>query len=50
MSFYTIARDEFEITLIDDMSFNFKNWASLSVFSYLILLLITGLILSHNAD
>ena len=50
MSFYTIARDEFEIPLIDDMSFNFKNWASLSVFSYLILLLITGLILSHNAD
>lgn len=50
MSFLTVTRDEFEIPLSDDMSFNFKNWASLSVFTYLTLLLIVGLILSHNSD
>ena len=41
-SLYSVTRDEFEIPLTDDMSFNFKNWASLIVFTYLTLLLIFG--------
>ena len=50
MSLLTVTRDEFVIPLTDDMSFNFKNWASLVVFTYLILLLIFGNFIAQNLD
>jgi hypothetical protein len=46
----TVTRDEFVIPLSDDMSFNFKNWASLVVFSYLTLFLIFGNFLAQSLD
>ena len=50
MSTYTITRNEFEIPLVDDMSFNFKNWASLAIFTYLTFLLIFGSTYAQNLD
>ena len=51
MSYYTVGRHEFIQPLSEAQgNFGFKNWASFSVFSYLILLLIFGMILTQNMD
>lgn len=50
-SFLTITRDEFIQPLITTQdSFDFQNWSSFIIFSYLMLLYIFGMILSSNMD
>lgn len=48
--FFTVTRDEFEIPLSDDMSFNFQNWASLIAFTYLTVVLLIGVTIAQNLD
>eukprot|EP00356_Strombidium_inclinatum_P001246 CAMPEP_0170511594 /NCGR_PEP_ID=MMETSP0208-20121228/66390_1 /TAXON_ID=197538 /ORGANISM="Strombidium inclinatum, Strain S3" /LENGTH=148 /DNA_ID=CAMNT_0010795151 /DNA_START=1601 /DNA_END=2047 /DNA_ORIENTATION=- len=51
MSFYTVTRDEYILSFAEtERTFNFRNWAAFTLVSYLILVIIFGLVISQNKD